>query len=105
MEIFAPKRELPSALDLQLENFPHFEFSNLQRYATAKDELQYLMKTILFNSFQITYFTGFLPVKFIRADSNLYFESTLLTICTIMTLNVLLFVHCAYYLRRRAVEM
>ena len=63
------------------------------------------MKTILFNSFNITYFTGFLPVKFISSDSNLFFDSALLTICTFMTLLVLLFVHCAYYLRKRAVEM
>ena len=103
--MYGPKREVPSALDLQLENFPHFEFSNLQRYASAKDELLYLVKTILFNAFQTTYFTGFLPVKFIRTESNLYFDSTLLTICTLVALFVLIFVHCAYYLRRRAVEM
>lgn len=63
------------------------------------------MKTVLFNSFNITYFTGFLPIKFIGSDSNLYFESTLLTISTLVTLCVLLIVHSAYYLRRRAVEM
>ena len=103
--MYGPKREVPSALDLQLENFPHFEFSNLQRYASAKDELLYLVKTILFNAFQTTYFTGFLPVKFIRPDSQLYFESTLVLVCTLLTLNVLLFIHCAYFLRRRAVEM
>ena len=63
------------------------------------------MKTVLFNSFNITYFTGFLPIKFISSDSNLYFESTLLTISILVSLCVLLIVHSAYYLRKRAVEM
>ena len=59
----------------------------------------------MFNSFNITYFTGFLPIKFIGSDSNLYFESGLLMFSTFVTLCVLLVVHSAYYLRRRAVEM
>ena len=47
----------------------YFEFSNMQRYVSAKEELSHLMRTIYFNSVEVVYYTGFLPVKFIKAET------------------------------------
>jgi hypothetical protein len=70
----------------------------MHRYASAKDELSHLIKQILFNSFEVSYMTGFLPVKFIKLDYNLYFDGRLCFICTAFCLVMLMIIHSAYYL-------
>ena len=88
---------------MTLKGVPHFDTS--KRYSSPKDELQYLWRKIGFYSFQITYFTGFLTVKFIPIGSQLYFQSSLVIVCAVVELLILLLVHCAYFLKKRAVEM
>lgn len=47
----------------------YFEFSNMARYASAKDELSHILRSIYFNAVEVIYYTGFLPVKFIRTET------------------------------------
>ena len=49
--------------------------------------------------------TGFLPVKFIKLDSNLFFDARLSLVCTVFALIMLIIIHSAYYLRLRGVEL
>ena len=77
----------------------------MQRYSSAKDELTHLLVTIVFNSFEIVYFTGFLPVKFIKPDTYLFFDAQLVLLITITCLLMTMILMCAHYLHKRAVEM
>lgn len=83
----------------------YFEFSNMQRYSSATEELAHLIRTTVFNSFEIVYYTGFLPVKFIRPETQLFFENSMVLIGTITCLVMMLLLNAAHYLRKRAVEM
>ena len=83
----------------------HFEFSNMQRYSSTSEELSHLMKTITFNTFEIVYYTGFLPVKFIRPETQLYFDSFMVLYGSLICLNMILLLFCGHYLKKRAVEM
>ena len=83
----------------------YFEFSNMQRYASAKDELGHIMRTIYFNSVEIVYYTSFLPVKFIKLDTELHFDVFMSIVATVSCLCLLLLLLCSYYLRKRAIEM
>lgn len=40
------------------------------RFQSAKDELAYLFRLIFAESFEIAYFTCFLPIKFIKSTLN-----------------------------------
>ena len=77
----------------------------MDRYSSPKDELSHLLKQIMFYSFEISYMTGFLPVKFIKLDYNLYFDGRLCLVCTVFNLVMLMIIHSAYYLRLRGVEL
>ena len=83
----------------------YFEFSNMQRYTSAKEELSHLLTAIYFNSVEIVYYTGFLPVKFIRHDTQLYFDSVMVLVMTLACLGMTLTFFCSHYLHKRAVEM
>ena len=60
---------------------------------------------IVFNAFEIVYYTGFLPVKFIRPETYLYFDAHLVLVMTLTCLFMTLTLMCAHYLHKRAVEM
>ena len=83
----------------------YFEFSNMQRYSSATEELAHLMRTIVFNSFEVVFYTGFLPVKFIRHDTQLFFETSMVLVGTLTCLAMMLLLLAGHYLRKRAVEM
>ena len=63
------------------------------------------MRSIYFTSVEVAYYTGFLPVKFIKSNSQLHFDSTMVLVATLTCLSITLLCHCSRYLWKRAVEM
>ena len=68
----------------------YFEFSNMQRYTSAKEELSHLLRTIYFNASEVVYYTSFLPVKFIRPETELHFDSFMVLMSTLSCLSMML---------------
>lgn len=83
----------------------YLEFTNVKRYNSAKDELSYALRSIYFTSVEVAYYTGFLPVKFIKNNTQLHFDSTMVLVATLTCLLMTLLCHCSRYLWKRAVEM
>ena len=77
----------------------------MKRYTSAKEECAHLMRTIGFNSWEVVFYTGFLPVKFIKSESQLYYDSFMVLFVTLSCLGMMLVLLSSYYLRKRAVEM
>lgn len=83
----------------------YFEHSNMQRYASAKDELQHLITTIYFNAAEIGYYLGFLPIKFIKPDTHLHFDPILVLVVSLACFSMTFTLMCTHFLHKRAVEM
>jgi len=77
----------------------------MQRYESAKDELIYLLKTSWYNTAEMAYFVTLLPVIYIRADQQIYFDSSMLWVTTIFATALAFVLYLAHYLRMRAVEL
>ena len=64
-----------------------------------------MLRTIYFNSVEVVYYTGFLPIKFIRTETQLHFDSFMVVKETLTCMWMMLVLLSGYYLRKRAVEM
>lgn len=64
-----------------------------------------MLRTIYFNASEVVYYTAFLPVKFIRPETELHFDSFMVLMSTFTCLSMMLILQSSYYLRKRAVEM
>lgn len=76
-----------------------------QRYSSAQNEFIHLGKTILFQSFEVAYFTGFIPMKFIPGDLMINFDNIALTVFTLFLWVNAITIQSSHYLQVRAVEM
>ena len=77
----------------------------MQRYSSAKDELSHILTTIYFNSVEVVYYTSFLPLKFVKLDTELHFDTMMYIMLSFNCLFIMLLLLCSYYLRKRAIEM
>lgn len=60
---------------------------------------------MIFESFEISYFAGFLPIKFLPADILIYFEATpCIVFSFFMGINSFILV-ASYFIRKRNIEM
>jgi hypothetical protein len=75
------------------------------RYSSAQSEFLYLVKATLFTSFELAYYVGFIPVKFIPGDLVIYFDATSILVYTVFLWITSLIVMGCHWLEIRATEM
>ena len=57
-----------------------------------------LYKETFVSTFEIVYLTGFAPYRFIRPESNLYYDGRLVFVCPLLTMFLVATFHCAIFL-------
>ena len=75
------------------------------RYSSAQSEFLHLVKATLFTSFELAYYVGFIPVKFIPGDLVIYFDATSILVYTVFLWLTSLIVMGCHWLEIRATEM
>lgn len=75
------------------------------RYSSAQSEFLHLVKATLFTSFELAYYVGFIPVKFIPGDLVIYFDATSILVFTVFLWLTSLIVMGCHWLEIRATEM
>jgi hypothetical protein len=75
------------------------------RYSSAQSEFLHLVKATLFTSFELAYYVGFIPVKFIPGDLIIYFDTTSIMVFTGFLWITSLIVMGCHWLEIRATEM
>ncbi|CDW90145.1 UNKNOWN [Stylonychia lemnae] len=76
-----------------------------QRYSSSIHEFQHLVKAIVFQSFELAYFTGFITVKFIPQDLVIYFDSFSVYIFTLFLWINSVTILFSHYLQMRCIEL
>eukprot|EP00347_Sterkiella_histriomuscorum_P003382 403364513 len=83
----------------------HQEYASNQRYSSAIHEFLHLAKTVLFQSFEVAYYTGFITVKFIPQDLAIYFDTFTLQIFTMFLWINAVTILTSHYMQMRFVEL
>ena len=60
---------------------------------------------MLFQSFEVAYFTGFVPVKFIPSDLMIYFDTTAVAVVSVFLWVNALTILASHHLQQRSTEM
>jgi hypothetical protein len=84
---------------------PSNEFTSNSRYSSVQSEFLYLIKCVMFQSFEVAYFTGFITVKFIPYDLAIYFDSLTLQIFTMFLWINTITIMSSHYLQMRSIEL
>ena len=86
-------------------NFFVFKWNSTMRYSSAPYEVLQILKSVLYHSFEVSYFCGFLPLRFVPFDTKIYvdtYSTMLLTVCVWVNSAAMLSSHL---IARRAAEL
>ncbi len=75
------------------------------RYSSPQSEFLYLIKSSLFASFELAFYVGFIPVKFIPGDLIIYFDTASIMVFTGFLWVTSLIIMGCHWLEVRATEM
>lgn len=75
-----------------------------QRYACPQTDFLYLCKCILYRSFELAYYSSFIPIMFIPSTLAIYFDTFAVMVFTVFLLVNSFAILASHYLQQRIVE-